>query len=105
MQNWLVLKLSLCLPVCSYQFEKLVDAAVGDAGDRQVQLAQVVPARRAGGEEREDLGVEGLARVQFHSADFRAGLEQEPKNMEDIEPPPIIGARVSRNLFIAQSRR
>ena len=42
-----------------------------------MQLAQVVPARLAGGEEREDLGVEGLARVQFHSADFRARLEQE----------------------------
>ena len=59
----------------SYQFEEFVVTALGHAGDRQVQLAEVVPARR--GEEGEDLRVEGLGRVQFHGADRETRLEQK----------------------------
>ena len=50
-------------------------AALRHARDRQVQLAEVVPARR--GEEGEDLRVEGLGRVQFHGPDREAGPEQK----------------------------
>ena len=57
--------------------------AVSHAGDRQVQLAEVVPGRR--GEEGEDLRVEGLGRVQFHGADRQAGLEQKSEKIDARE--------------------
>ena len=49
--------------------------ALCHAGDRQVQLAEVVPGRR--GEEGEDLRVERLRRVQFNRTDLKAGFEQK----------------------------
>ena len=42
-----------------------------------MEFAEVVSVARRRGEEGDDLGVEGLGRVQSHGADAEAGLEQE----------------------------